>query len=74
MSEESDASEQKERNWGTATPEEFRAEMQRMQDELTEKVNAFICIVDAHARPPGYLSPPAANDSKPTDAPEASGG
>jgi len=50
MSEEPDAAEQEERNWGTATPEEFRAGMQRSMEDLTNKVNAFIKILLRTAR------------------------
>lgn len=72
MSETSDAAEQKERNWGTTTPKEFRAEMDRMRDELTKETGAFISILDAYARPGTHTNPPGTNDTKLTDTKEIS--
>ena len=72
MSEASDAAEQKERNWGTTTPKEFRAEMDRMRDELTKETGAFIGILDAYVRPGAHTNPLGTDDTKPTDTKEVS--
>ena len=72
MSEASDAAEQKERNWGTTTPKEFRAEMDRMRDELTKETGAFISTLDAYARPAAHTNPSGTNDTKLTGTKEVS--
>ncbi|AWM34811.1 hypothetical protein [Hymenobacter nivis] len=72
MSEEFNDAQQKERNWGTATPEELRAEMKRMRDDLTKKVDAFIKTLDGCARSVEHSNPPGTNASKPIDTNEAS--
>ena len=61
MSEEFNDAQQKERNWGTAAPEQFRAEMKRMRDDLTKKVGAFIKTLDGYARPVEHSNPPDTN-------------
>lgn len=73
MSEDPDAEKQEKRNRGSYTAEELRADMKRMRDDLADKVNAFVKILDAYARPAGDFNPPNINASRPIDADKASG-
>ncbi|NRT19859.1 hypothetical protein HNP98_002695 [Hymenobacter sp. 9A] len=73
MSEDPDAAKQEERSRGSYTAEELRADMKRMREDLADRVNAFIKILDAYARPAGYSNPPDINASRPIDADKASG-